>query len=74
MTEEPPDAVPSASLWEREEELRAVSAAVDALRAESPAGAPGPGSVLVLTGEAGFGKTALLTEIRARAEKLGCTV
>jgi tetratricopeptide (TPR) repeat protein len=74
MTEEPPDAVPSASLWEREEELRAVSAAVDALRADSPTGTPGPGSVLVLTGEAGLGKTALLTEVRARAEKLGCTV
>jgi tetratricopeptide (TPR) repeat protein len=74
MTEAPPDAVPSASLWEREEELRVVAEAVDALRADSPAGASGPGRVLVLTGEAGLGKTALLTEVRARAEKLGCTV
>ncbi|MDQ0809946.1 tetratricopeptide (TPR) repeat protein [Streptomyces sp. B3I7] len=74
MTEVPPDAVPSASLWEREEELRVVSEAVDTLRADSPAGASGPGRVLVLTGEAGLGKTALLTEARARAEKLGCTV
>ncbi|WP_329139982.1 ATP-binding protein [Streptomyces sp. NBC_00670] len=77
MTEVPPDAVPSASLWEREDELRTVSRAVESLRADAPAdagGAPGTGSVLVVTGEAGLGKTALLGEVRDRAEKLGCTV
>jgi tetratricopeptide (TPR) repeat protein len=75
MTEARPDAVASASLWERDGELDAVSRAVDALRADSPvAGSSRPGSVLVFTGEAGIGKTALLAAVRRLAESRGCTV
>ncbi|WP_425314834.1 AAA family ATPase [Streptomyces agglomeratus] len=49
-------------LLERETELAAAAQAVDALCADAPAG-----GVLVCSGEAGLGKTALLSEIRRLA-------
>ncbi|BCL26350.1 AAA family ATPase [Streptomyces aurantiacus] len=64
MTEVRPGAAASAPLWERDTEL----AAVDALSAGSAAG-----RLLVFTGEAGLGKTALLARVRAVAEGR-CTV
>ncbi|MCN9241574.1 AAA family ATPase [Streptomyces sp. RY43-2] len=72
MTEARPDAVASASLWERDAELAAVTEAVDALRDDSAPSAAG--SLLMFTGEAGIGKTALLTETRRIAESRGCAV
>ncbi|MFE1798904.1 ATP-binding protein [Streptomyces sp. NPDC059517] len=68
MTEVRPGAAASAPLWERDAELAAVTEAVDALCAGSAAG-----SLLVFTGEAGIGKTALLNQVRALAESR-CTV
>ncbi|MFD6291852.1 ATP-binding protein [Streptomyces sp. NPDC060205] len=68
MTEVRPGAAASAPLWERDAELAAVTEAVDALCAGSAAG-----SVLVFTGEAGIGKTALLAQVRTLAEGR-CTV
>ncbi|MFH8469448.1 ATP-binding protein [Streptomyces sp. NPDC017991] len=68
MTEVRPGAAASAPLWERDAELAAVREAVDALCAGSAAG-----SLLVFTGEAGIGKTALLAQVRALAESR-CTV
>ncbi|MEU9189315.1 AAA family ATPase [Streptomyces sp. NPDC048484] len=68
MTEAGPGAAASAPLWERDAELAAVVEAVDALCAGSAAG-----SLLVFTGEAGMGKTALLARVRAVAEGR-CTV
>ncbi|MBT2396212.1 AAA family ATPase [Streptomyces sp. ISL-100] len=50
-------------LLERETELAAAAHAVEALCADVPAG-----GVLVFSGEAGLGKTALLSEIRRLAE------
>jgi tetratricopeptide (TPR) repeat protein len=71
MTEVRPTAAAStASLWERGEEVAAVERAVDTLCADRASS----GSVLVLRGEAGFGKTALLAETRRIAERRGCTV
>ncbi|MEU9171009.1 AAA family ATPase [Streptomyces sp. NPDC048420] len=70
MTEVRPTAAAPASLWEREEEVTAVERAVDSLCA----GRASSGSVLVIRGEAGFGKTALLAETRRIAEARGCTV
>ncbi|BAC69418.1 hypothetical protein AQJ43_07980 [Streptomyces avermitilis] len=72
MTEVRPGAVASASLWERDAEIAALVEAVDALRADSPSS--GSGSLLVFSGEAGIGKTALLGETRRIAESRGCTV
>ncbi len=72
MTKARSGAAASASLWERDAELAAVSKAVDALRDDSSPS--GPGSLLVFSGEAGIGKTALLAETRRIAEKRGCTV
>ncbi|BFO17356.1 hypothetical protein SHKM778_37440 [Streptomyces sp. KM77-8] len=70
MTEvRPPDA-PTAGLWERDEEVAAIAEAIDTLCADRSS----PGSLLVLRGEAGFGKTALLAETRRIAEQRGCTV
>ncbi|MEU5704426.1 ATP-binding protein [Streptomyces aurantiacus] len=68
MTEVRPGAAASAPLWERDTELAAVAEAVDALSAGSAAG-----RLLVFTGEAGLGKTALLARVRAVAEGR-CTV
>lgn len=70
MTEVRPTAAAPASLWERDEEVTAVERAVDSL-CEDHASA---GSVLMIRGEAGFGKTALLAETRRIAEARGCTV
>lgn len=70
MTEVRPTEAASASLWERDEELAAVAHAVDTLRADRSSS----GSLLMVRGEAGIGKTALLAETRRIAERLGCTV
>uniref|UniRef100_A0AAU3I8H2 AAA family ATPase n=1 Tax=Streptomyces sp. NBC_01393 TaxID=2903851 RepID=A0AAU3I8H2_9ACTN len=70
MTEGRPGAVASASLWEREEEVATLEGAITALRADSSTS----GTLLVLSGEAGLGKTALLAEVRRIAESSGCAV
>ncbi|WP_405884190.1 AAA family ATPase [Streptomyces sp. NBC_01136] len=70
MTEARSGPAPSASLWEREAEIADVVAAVKALRAD----ASSSGSLLVFSGEAGIGKTALLAETRRIAEAHGCAV
>ncbi|WP_432176781.1 ATP-binding protein [Streptomyces sp. Tue6028] len=70
MTEARPGAVASASLWERDEEVATLEEAIGALRADSASS----GSLLVFSGEAGLGKTALLAEARRIAESSGCTV
>lgn len=59
---------PSRPLYEREPELAAAAEAVDAL-----CGGQAAGGLLVFTGEAGIGKTALLDEIRMLAADR-CTV
>ncbi|QDO44076.1 AAA family ATPase [Streptomyces sp. RLB3-17] len=70
MTEARPGPAASSSLWEREAEIADVVEAVKALRAD----ASSSGSLLVFSGEAGIGKTALLAEARRIAEAHGCTV
>lgn len=70
MTEARPRAASSASLWERDEEVAAIEEAVDILCADRSS----PGGLLLLRGEAGLGKTALLAETRRIAERRGCTV
>ncbi|MFL4951916.1 ATP-binding protein [Streptomyces sp. MMS24-I31] len=70
MTEVRPDEAASASLWERDEEVTAVLRAVDTLCADRSSS----GGLLVVQGEAGLGKTALLAEIRRLAQQRGCTV
>ncbi|MFJ5260261.1 ATP-binding protein [Streptomyces sp. NPDC088387] len=70
MTEVRPTAAASAPLWERDVEVAALRRAVEGLRTD---GSPS-GSLLVFTGEAGLGKTALLAETRRIAEARGCTV
>ncbi|MFI8214887.1 ATP-binding protein [Streptomyces sp. NPDC085932] len=70
MTEVRPTAAASASLWERDEEVAAVARAVDRLCADRSS----TGGLLVFSGEAGLGKTALLAETRRIAEARGCTV
>ncbi|WP_406334743.1 ATP-binding protein [Streptomyces sp. NBC_00203] len=70
MTEARPGVVASASLWERDEEVATLEEAIAALRADSASS----GSLLVLSGEAGLGKTALLAEARRIAESSGCAV
>ncbi|MEH0637562.1 AAA family ATPase [Streptomyces bottropensis] len=69
MTEARSDAAASASLWERDAEITAIKEAIDELRVDQAS----PGGVLVFNGEAGVGKTALLTEARRIAEERGCT-
>ncbi|XUZ99441.1 ATP-binding protein [Streptomyces araujoniae] len=59
---------PSRPLYEREPELAAAARAVDDL-----CGAQAVGGLLVFSGEAGLGKTALLAEIRAMAADR-CTI
>ncbi|MFE6868743.1 ATP-binding protein [Kitasatospora sp. NPDC057692] len=58
-------------LHEREAEIRSAGRAVEALT--RPAGAA-LGELLVYTGAAGLGKTAVLTEVRREAGRAGCTV
>ncbi|GAA3987681.1 ATP-binding protein [Streptomyces plumbiresistens] len=70
MTEVRPLAAAPASLWERDEEVAAVVRAIDTLGVDSASS----GSLLMIRGEAGFGKTALLAETRRLAEERGCTV
>ncbi|MDX3797479.1 ATP-binding protein [Streptomyces sp. AK04-3B] len=70
MTEVRPAAAASASLWERDAEVAAIAQAVETLCADRSS----TGHLLVLRGEAGFGKTALLAETRRIAEARGCAV
>lgn len=70
MTEARPTAAASASLWERDEEVAAVARAVNTLCADDSS----TGGLLMIRGEAGFGKTALLAETRRIAEQRGCMV
>ncbi|MDN0198603.1 AAA family ATPase [Streptomyces sp. S.PNR 29] len=70
MTEVRPTAEASASLWERDEEVAALVKAVDTLCADRSSS----GTLLVVRGEAGLGKTALLAETRRIAEQRGCVV
>ncbi|MGA5823354.1 ATP-binding protein [Kitasatospora sp. NPDC094028] len=58
-------------LHEREAELRSAAQAIGALT--RPAGT-GVGELLLYTGAAGLGKTAMLTEVRRAAKRAGCTV
>ncbi|MFJ6539617.1 ATP-binding protein [Streptomyces sp. NPDC091385] len=70
MTRARPSAAASAHLWERDAELATIAQAIDELRADRSSG----GNVLVIRGEAGLGKTALLNETRRLAERQNCTV
>ncbi|KPH98992.1 hypothetical protein OK074_6117 [Actinobacteria bacterium OK074] len=72
MTEVRPGAAAPGALWERDEEIAAIERAVEAVRTDAPSA--GPGRLLVISGEAGIGKTALLGEARRIAEERGCTV
>ncbi|MET9254781.1 AAA family ATPase [Streptomyces sp. NPDC003717] len=69
MTEVRPTAA-SAALWERDDEVAAITRAIDTLCADRSS----PGTLLVCQGEAGLGKTALLAETRRVAESRGATV
>ncbi|MFF3612190.1 ATP-binding protein [Streptomyces sp. NPDC002580] len=70
MTQVRPGTAASASLWERDEEVATIEEAITALRADSATS----GSLLLVSGEAGLGKTALLAETRRIAEREGCAV
>ncbi|MFR0356012.1 ATP-binding protein [Streptomyces sediminimaris] len=70
MTEAGPTEAASGPLWEREAEIAAVEEALNALCADRSSS----GSLLVIRGESGIGKTALLGETRRIAERRGCTV
>lgn len=70
MTEVRPMEAASASLWERDEEITAIGQVIDTLCADRSSS----GSLLMVRGEAGLGKTALLAEIRRIAEQRNCTV
>src|SRR4051794_10055219 len=70
MTEVRPMEAAPASLLEREKEVSAVEQALDTLCADRSSA----GGLLMIRGEAGLGKTALLAEIRRIAEGRGCTV
>ncbi|MFD8757225.1 ATP-binding protein [Kitasatospora sp. NPDC059577] len=58
-------------MHEREAEIRSAARAIGALTA--PAGSEA-GELLLYTGAAGLGKTAVLTEVRRAARRAGCTV
>ncbi|MEV8019078.1 AAA family ATPase [Streptomyces sp. NPDC086554] len=64
MTQGRPGGATWAPLWERDAELAAAARAVDELCSDSMTA----GGLLVFRGEAGIGKTALLTEVRRIAE------
>ncbi|WP_105971310.1 ATP-binding protein [Streptomyces geranii] len=70
MTEERPGTAGSAALWERDTQLAAAEQAIDALCTDSASS----GSLLLLTGDAGLGKTALMAETRRIAERRNCKV
>ncbi|WP_320782855.1 ATP-binding protein [Streptomyces sp. CRN 30] len=70
MTEVRPKAAASASLWERDDEVAAAARAVDTLCADGSS----TGTLLLFSGDAGLGKTALLAETRRLAEARGCAV
>ncbi|QEV21359.1 ATP-binding protein [Streptomyces alboniger] len=70
MTQGRPGGTSWAPLWERDDELAAVTHAVEELCADSTSG----GSLLAFSGEAGIGKTALLAEVRRIAEAHNATV
>ncbi|MCW7943418.1 hypothetical protein AAW14_15500 [Streptomyces hygroscopicus] len=72
MTEARPGVAASASLWERDAELTVVTEAIAALCDDSAPSASG--NLLVFSGEAGIGKTALLAQTRRIAQRRGCTV
>ncbi|MFD0313236.1 ATP-binding protein [Streptomyces flavalbus] len=62
-------------LVERQRELDALATALSELHGAAHAVARARhGGLLAFTGQAGLGKTALITEARARATALGCTV
>ncbi|TPQ23265.1 ATP-binding protein [Streptomyces sporangiiformans] len=69
MTEARRGTAASAPLWERDAELAAIAEAVDALCSGTALG-----GLVVFSGEAGIGKTALLAEARRMAEGRRCTV
>ncbi|MFE6163009.1 ATP-binding protein [Streptomyces sp. NPDC056486] len=64
MTQGRPGGGTWAPLWERDAELTAVAGAVDELCSDATTA----GGLLVFQGEAGIGKTALLSEVRRIAE------
>lgn len=70
MTEAGPGGAASGPLWERDAELATVKGAIETLRSDNASA----GTLLVFTGDAGIGKTALLAEARRLAEARGCTV
>ncbi|MFG2497581.1 AAA family ATPase, partial [Streptomyces sp. NPDC048441] len=70
MTQGRPGDATWAPLWERDVEVAAVARAVDELCSDSMAA----GGLLVFQGEAGIGKTALLSEVRRIAEGRRATV
>ncbi|GAA2547092.1 AAA family ATPase [Streptomyces levis] len=72
LRQPPPDSRP---LLERRRELKALDSALAALRDRADGAPRTPrGGLLAFTGPAGMGKTALLTEARARARAEGFTV
>lgn len=71
MTDGEPAGGSACALHEREAEIRSAARAVEAL---SGAAGAGLGELLVYTGAAGLGKTAVLTEVRRLARAAGCTV
>ncbi|MFJ4835090.1 ATP-binding protein [Streptomyces sp. NPDC088747] len=70
MTEARPGVAASAPLWERDAEVATLERAIGALRADSASS----GNLLMFSGDAGLGKTALLAEARRIAESTGCAV
>ncbi|MEU7043396.1 AAA family ATPase [Streptomyces varsoviensis] len=65
----------AAALFEREREIAAAERAVDSFCGHAAAGDAPLGGLLLYSGEAGLGKTALLTEVRRIAMERGhCTV
>ncbi|WP_405774414.1 ATP-binding protein [Streptomyces sp. NBC_01538] len=70
MTEERPGKAGSAALWEREAQVAAIEQAIEVLCVDNSSS----GSLLLFSGEAGFGKTALMAQTRRLAERRNCTV
>ncbi|OSZ60307.1 hypothetical protein OQI_11480 [Streptomyces pharetrae CZA14] len=65
---------PSRPLFERHRELQALDAALSELRSAGRGARSGHSGLLTFTAPAGMGKSALLSEARARAAAYGCTV